>query len=190
MDEICHWEMKKNIVGEGKNIVTLYFHAPVSKDRGHIVLPLSVCTNLTWKLNIFPLLLNQFSYKAHVWYEGTSHLYTSPGTKVKVICKVQGQILGSCFSIDGCFLGISVSQTHLVLYIYGIWFVFLYSTGDLSIFNDPEEFPNKESNVSCRIWVLAWLFLAHLSTTCSRGAFRVTGCPSCVVNNSLNINSS
>ena len=34
------------------------------------------------------------------------------------------------------------------------------------------------------------LFLAHLSTTCSRGAFRVTGCPSCVVNNSLNINSS
>ena len=31
-------------------------------------------------------------------------------------------------------------------------------------------------------------FLAHLSTTCSRGAFRVTGCPSCVVNNSLNIN--
>ena len=24
-------------------------------------------------------------------------------------------------------------------------------------------------------------FLAHLSTTCSRGAFRVTGCPSCVV---------
>ena len=33
-------------------------------------------------------------------------------------------------------------------------------------------------------------FLAHLSTTCSRGAFRVTGCPSCVINNSLNINSS
>ena len=25
------------------------------------------------------------------------------------------------------------------------------------------------------------LFLAHLSTTCSRGAFRVTGCPSSVV---------
>ena len=27
------------------------------------------------------------------------------------------------------------------------------------------------------------LFLAHLSTTCSRGAFRVVMCPSCVVNN-------
>ena len=26
-------------------------------------------------------------------------------------------------------------------------------------------------------------FLAHLSTTCSRGAFRVAMCPSCVVNN-------
>ena len=26
-------------------------------------------------------------------------------------------------------------------------------------------------------------FLAHLSTTCSRGAFRVVRCPSCVVNN-------
>ena len=27
------------------------------------------------------------------------------------------------------------------------------------------------------------LFLAHLSTTCSRGAFRVVMCPSCIVNN-------
>ena len=26
-------------------------------------------------------------------------------------------------------------------------------------------------------------FLAHLSTTCSRGAYRVVMCPSCVVNN-------
>ena len=77
--------------------------------------PLSVCTNLTWKLNIFPLLLNSFSYKAHIWYEGTSHRYTS-GTKVKVICRGQGQISGSCFSKDMCFGGISVSQTHLVLY--------------------------------------------------------------------------
>ena len=46
------------------------FYAPASKDQGHIVLPLSiylsvwlsarlsVCTNLTWKLDIFPLLLN------------------------------------------------------------------------------------------------------------------------------------
>ena len=68
----------------------------------------SVCLH---KLNIFPLLLNSFSYKAHIWYEGTSHRYTSPG--VKVICKGQGQISGSCFSKDGCFRGISVSQTHL-----------------------------------------------------------------------------
>ena len=48
-------------------------------------------------------------------YEGTSHRYTSLGTKVKVICKGQGQISGSCFSKDGCFGGISVSQTHLVI---------------------------------------------------------------------------
>ena len=46
---------------------------------------LSVYTNLTRKLNIF-----QFSYKAHIWYEGTSHCYTSPGTKVKV--KYRGHV--------------------------------------------------------------------------------------------------
>ena len=47
------------------------FYAPVSKDQGilfyrclsvrpsvHLTVPPSVCTNLTWKLNIFPLLLN------------------------------------------------------------------------------------------------------------------------------------
>ena len=52
-----------------------------------------------------------------MWFEGTSHRYTSPGTKVKVICKGQDQIhvLGSCFSKDGCFRDISLSQTHLVL---------------------------------------------------------------------------
>ena len=33
-----------------------------------------------------------------MWYEGTSHRYTSPGTKVKVICKGQGQISGSCLA--------------------------------------------------------------------------------------------
>ena len=49
-----------------------------------------------------------------MWYEGTSRRYTSPGTKVKVICKGQGQILRSCFSKDRCFGSISVSQTHLV----------------------------------------------------------------------------
>ena len=35
-------------------------------------------------------------------------------TKVKIICKSQGQISRSCFSKDGCFCGLSVSQTHLV----------------------------------------------------------------------------
>ena len=29
---------------------------------------------------------------AHIWYEGISHQYASAGTKVKVICKGQGQI--------------------------------------------------------------------------------------------------
>ena len=50
-----------------------------------------------------------------MWYEGTSHRYTSPSIKVKVICKSQGQTSGSSFSKDGCFGGIIVSQTHLVL---------------------------------------------------------------------------
>ena len=45
-----------------------------------------------WKLNIFPLLINKFSYKAQILYEGISHQYASAGTKVKVICKGQGQI--------------------------------------------------------------------------------------------------
>ena len=35
-------------------------------------------------------------------------------THLKVICKGHGQISGSCFSKDGCFGGISVSQIHLV----------------------------------------------------------------------------
>ena len=53
-------------------------------------------------------------------YEGTSHRYTSPGTKV--ICKGQGQISGSCFSKDGCFGGISVFQTHLVFTMFSSLF--------------------------------------------------------------------
>ena len=83
----------------------------------HLSVRLSVCTNLTWKLNIFPLHLNYYSCKAHIWYKGTFHWYTSLGIKVKVICKGQGQISGSCFSKDGYFGGISVSQTHLVYFI-------------------------------------------------------------------------
>ena len=39
--------------------------------------------------------------------------------KAYVICKGQGQISGSCFSKDGCFGGISVSQTHLVFSLKG-----------------------------------------------------------------------
>ena len=42
-----------------------------------------------------------------------AHLIDTHGTKVKVICKGQGQISGSCFSKDGHFGGSSVSQTHL-----------------------------------------------------------------------------
>ena len=38
--------------------------------------------------------------------------------KVKIICKGQSQISGSCFSKDGCFGDISVSQTHLVFQGY------------------------------------------------------------------------
>ena len=52
---------------------------------------------------------------AHIWYEGTSHGYTSPGTMVKVICKGQGQISGSCSQKMGVG-GTSVSQTHLIVY--------------------------------------------------------------------------
>ena len=48
--------------------------------------------NIVCKLNIFPLLLNLFTYKAHIWYERISHQYASAGTKVKVICKGQGQM--------------------------------------------------------------------------------------------------
>ena len=45
------------------------------------------------------------------------------------------------------------------------------------------------TNTSCFPWGLSLmpyscqLFLAHLSTTCSRGAFRVVMCLSCVINN-------
>ena len=35
-----------------------------------------------WKFNIFLLILGKFSYKAHFWYEVTSHQYTSGGVKV------------------------------------------------------------------------------------------------------------
>ena len=47
-----------------------------------------------------------------IWYEGTSHRYTSVGTKVNVICKGQGQISRSHLSKNG----LGVSQTHLVFF--------------------------------------------------------------------------
>ena len=91
---------------------------------GNIVIRLSVhpsvCSsiglqNLTWKLNIFLLLLHLFSYKAHIWFEGTSHWYSSGGIKVKVICQGQGQLLRSHFEKKKkkktVFGGISVSHT-------------------------------------------------------------------------------
>ena len=42
--------------------------------------------------------------------------YVSAGTKVKVICKGQGQIQRLHFSKNGRFGGIRVSQTHLVFF--------------------------------------------------------------------------
>ena len=80
------------------------FHGPTSQDQGYIVSLWSVCTNSTWKLNIFHLFLNQFSYKARVWYEGTSHWYTSAGTKVKL------KYWGDTFEKMSIFWDIGVSR--------------------------------------------------------------------------------
>ena len=79
----------------------IYFYVLVSKDRGHIVLLLSVCQSvhlsvclhkLNAKASHFPITPILIYSKAHTWYEGISHQYASAGTKVKVICKGQGQI--------------------------------------------------------------------------------------------------
>ena len=43
------------------------------------------------------------TYKAHIWYEGTSHQYTSAVTKVKVICKYKGYI-SQKMAISGAFM--------------------------------------------------------------------------------------
>ena len=57
---------------------------------------LSVCTNLTWKLNIFPLLLNWFSYKAHIWLKAhliDKHLLVPRSrSSAQVKVKYQGHI--------------------------------------------------------------------------------------------------
>ena len=64
------------------------FYFPSLKDLGHIVLLLSVCPSiclhkLIMKTYYVPL-TKLFSYKAHIWYEGTSYRYTCGGAKVKV----------------------------------------------------------------------------------------------------------
>ena len=52
-------------------------------------------------------------------FEGTSHRYTSAGTKVKVICKGQSRVSRSHFSKNWLSWGHYVSQTHLiVLFIF------------------------------------------------------------------------
>ena len=50
---------------------------------------------------------------AHIWYEGTSHRYTSPGTKVKVICKDQCQYQGHV-SQKMRLLGALVFHKHIL----------------------------------------------------------------------------
>ena len=76
----------------------------------------SVCTNLTLKL-IFHLLLNQFSYKAHIWYGGTCQWHTSGCTKVKVIAlsRFNTKVI---FSKTNGFWGISVSK-KAICKLYG-----------------------------------------------------------------------
>ena len=99
---------------------------PDSKVWGHIVLPLSVCpsicqsirlsvcTNLTWKLNIFPLHLNLFvtrlifGMKAHrlihiFWYQGQGHLQRSR-SNIRVMFLKRWVFLGHyCFTNTSCF---------------------------------------------------------------------------------------
>ena len=75
------------IHGSDKSVIA-HFYAPHRKIGGILFYwyP-SVCL---YVFNIYLLLLNYFSYKAHFWYEGTSHRYTFTGTKAKV--KYQGHI--------------------------------------------------------------------------------------------------
>ena len=63
----------------------------------------------TWDPLLF---LNCFSYKAYIWYKGTSHRCASGGTKVKVICQVK--MLRSHIKKKAFLGGISVSQIQLI----------------------------------------------------------------------------
>ena len=70
------------------------FLCPVIQRSGtycSTIIHLSV-TNLTCKFSIFLLFLNYLSCKAHIWYEGTSHRYTSAGTMIKVLGQGQNQL--------------------------------------------------------------------------------------------------
>ena len=118
------------------------FYAPVSKDRGHIVLPLSVrpsvhlsvCTNLTWKLNIFPLLLNMIYLQGsclvwrHIssicicWYQGQGHLQRSR-SNIKVTFLKKWPFLGhSCFTNTSCFFNLLV-WVYMEERVKLMWFV-------------------------------------------------------------------
>ena len=97
------------------------------KIRGILFYPclsvrLSVCTNLMWKLYIFPLLLNWFTYKAHIWYEIISHQYASAGTKVtsaNVKVKYKGYI-SQKMAVSGAF----VFHKHMLFFLFPKRFLF------------------------------------------------------------------
>ena len=80
--------MEISAVLKNLNSAILDFYTLVSKDQGAYC---STVVCLSVRLS-FVLLLNQYTYKAHIWYEGISHQYASAGTKVKVIWKGQAQI--------------------------------------------------------------------------------------------------
>ena len=96
---------------------------------------LLVTSNFSFSHSVFKKLLLQArknqglfwkGLKAHIWYEGTSHRYTSPGTKVKVICKGQGQISGHVSQKMGVS-GASVFHKHI------LFFLLSFTTGEISI---------------------------------------------------------
>ena len=81
--------------------------------------------------------------------KGTSHRYISAGTKVKVICKGQGQISRLHFfkkkkKKNGCFGGISVSQTHLITsFVFQNGFMF--SSQDCMLTCGPDKYCNPDT---------------------------------------------
>ena len=85
--------------------------------------------------------------------------------------------------------GCSLNDPFQKLFVK-FWSVKKHSSGEwglLALYGNEEILKNSSSlKLLVRFWnnftemFLGWLFLAHLSTTCSRGAFRITQCPSCV----------